>query len=142
MATSLRYHGFCFTGVNLQILTYSFSCLAARGLPGKPDCFVFRIKVCSLFLELPLAKTVTYTFSYQALSCNSGRLLKVGRSIRIFGYLLRIVHRSPVSEPLGTHTRVRCNRSTLKCLNFGTPKTINFPFVPNGKFMFLGIPIF
>ena len=22
---------------------------------------------------------------------------------------------------------------TLKCLNFGTPKTINFPFVPNGK---------
>ena len=22
---------------------------------------------------------------------------------------------------------------TLKCLNIGTPKTINFPFVPNGK---------
>ena len=23
----------------------------------------------------------------------------------------------------------------LKCLNIGTPKTINFPFVPNGKSM-------
>ena len=27
------------------------------------------------------------------------------------------------------------------CLNIGTPKTINFPFVPNGKFMVLGVPI-
>ena len=25
---------------------------------------------------------------------------------------------------------------TLKCLSIGTPKTINFPFVPNGKLMF------
>ena len=24
----------------------------------------------------------------------------------------------------------------------GTPKTINFPFVPNGKLMVLGVPIF
>ena len=24
---------------------------------------------------------------------------------------------------------------TLNCLNIGTPKTINFPFVPNGKLM-------
>ena len=24
---------------------------------------------------------------------------------------------------------------TLKCLGFGTPKTFNFPFVPNGKLM-------
>ena len=31
---------------------------------------------------------------------------------------------------------------TLKCLNIGTPKTINFPFVPNGKLMILGVPIF
>ena len=31
---------------------------------------------------------------------------------------------------------------TLKCLNIGTPKTINFPFVPNGKLMVLGVPIF
>ena len=30
----------------------------------------------------------------------------------------------------------------LKCLNIGTPKTINFPFVPNGKLMILGVPIF
>ena len=28
------------------------------------------------------------------------------------------------------------------CLNTGTPKTINFPFVPNGKLMVLGVPIF
>ena len=25
------------------------------------------------------------------------------------------------------------DRITLKCLSIGTPKTINFPFVPNGK---------
>ena len=31
---------------------------------------------------------------------------------------------------------------TLMCLNIGTPKTINFPFVPNGKLMILGVPIF
>ena len=32
--------------------------------------------------------------------------------------------------------------STLKCLSIGTPIIINFPFVPNGKFMGLGVPIF
>ena len=26
-------------------------------------------------------------------------------------------------------------RITLKCLSIGTPKSINFPFVPNGKLM-------
>ena len=31
---------------------------------------------------------------------------------------------------------------TLKCLNIGTPKTINFPFVPNGKLIILGVSIF
>ena len=31
---------------------------------------------------------------------------------------------------------------TLKCLSIGTPKPINFPFVPNGKLMFLGDTIF
>ena len=31
---------------------------------------------------------------------------------------------------------------TLKCLRIGTPKTINFPFVANGKLMVLGVPIF
>ena len=31
---------------------------------------------------------------------------------------------------------------TLKCLNIGTPKTINFSFVPNGKLMILGVPMF
>ena len=33
-------------------------------------------------------------------------------------------------------------KHTLKCLSIGTPKTINFPFVPNGKFTLLGVPIF
>ena len=32
-------------------------------------------------------------------------------------------------------------KGTLKCLSIGTPKIINFPFVPNGKLMVLGIPI-
>ena len=30
---------------------------------------------------------------------------------------------------------------TLKCLNIGTPKPINFPFVPNGKLMIFMCPI-
>ena len=29
---------------------------------------------------------------------------------------------------------------TLKCLKIGTPKTINFPFVPNGKLMIFRCP--
>ena len=31
---------------------------------------------------------------------------------------------------------------TLKCLSIGTLKIIDFPFVPNGKSMVLGVPIF
>ena len=31
-------------------------------------------------------------------------------------------------------------RNTLKCLNIGTPKTINFPFVANGKLMIFRCP--
>ena len=31
---------------------------------------------------------------------------------------------------------------TLLCLSIGTPKTINFPFVPNGKLVVLGVRIF
>ena len=31
---------------------------------------------------------------------------------------------------------------TLKCLSIETPKTFNFPFVPNGKLVVLGVPIF
>ena len=30
--------------------------------------------------------------------------------------------------------------NTLKCLSIGTPKTINFPFVPNGKLIDLRCP--
>ena len=29
---------------------------------------------------------------------------------------------------------------TVMCLSIGTPKIINFPFVPNGKFIILGCP--
>ena len=31
-------------------------------------------------------------------------------------------------------------RFTLMCLSIGTPKIINFPFVPNGKFIILRCP--
>ena len=31
---------------------------------------------------------------------------------------------------------------TLICLSIGIPKTINFPFVPNGKLIVLGVSIF
>ena len=34
------------------------------------------------------------------------------------------------------------NLNYPKCLSIGTSKTINFPFVPNEKLMFLGVPIF
>ena len=30
---------------------------------------------------------------------------------------------------------------TVRCLNFGTPKIINFPFGTNGKLIILGVPI-
>ena len=30
----------------------------------------------------------------------------------------------------------------LMCISIETPKTINFPLVPNGKLMVLGFPIF
>ena len=32
--------------------------------------------------------------------------------------------------------------NTLKCLSVGTPKTINFPFVPIGNLMVLDVPIY
>ena len=32
---------------------------------------------------------------------------------------------------------IKCNVHTLKCLSIGTPKTINCPFVSNGKLMFV-----
>ena len=37
--------------------------------------------------------------------------------------------------------RVVSSATTLKCLSIGTPKTVNFPFVPNGKLMVLDVPI-
>ena len=33
-----------------------------------------------------------------------------------------------------------CQWITLKCLSIGTPKTINFPFVSNGKLMIFRCP--
>ena len=38
----------------------------------------------------------------------------------------------------------RGRKTTMQqqCLNIGTSKTFNFPFVPNGKLMILGVPIF
>ena len=32
--------------------------------------------------------------------------------------------------------------ATLKCLNIGAPNNTIFPFVPNEKLWFLGVPIF
>ena len=33
------------------------------------------------------------------------------------------------------------HKPTLKCLSIGTPNTTTFPFVPNGKWWLLGVPI-
>ena len=35
------------------------------------------------------------------------------------------------------HMEMTAEPYTLKCLNIGTPKTINFPFVPNGKLIII-----
>ena len=40
------------------------------------------------------------------------------------------------------HNKKLQKSGTLKCLNIGTPKNNNFPFVPNGKFMVLSVPRF
>ena len=34
----------------------------------------------------------------------------------------------------------KLEKNTIMCLYIGTPKIINFPFVPNGKFIILGVP--
>ena len=44
-----------------------------------------------------------------------------------------------VSKDVGYDTPVN-KGNTLKCLSIGTPKIINFPFVSNGKLIFLGGP--
>ena len=31
--------------------------------------------------------------------------------------------------------------NTLKCLSIGTLKTIDIPYIPNGKLVFLGVPL-
>ena len=31
-------------------------------------------------------------------------------------------------------------QATVMCLSIETPKIINFPFVPNGKLIILGVP--
>ena len=53
------------------------------------------------------------------------------------------VERNSASMPAGPEPGLLDQEPlTLKCLNIGTPTTINFPFVPNGKLMVLGVPIF
>ena len=44
-----------------------------------------------------------------------------------------------VSKDVGYDTPVN-KGNTLKCLSIGTPKIINFPFVSNGKLIFLESP--
>ena len=36
-------------------------------------------------------------------------------------------------------SRIQTKVHTVICLNFGTLKIINFPFVPNGKLIILGV---
>ena len=38
--------------------------------------------------------------------------------------------------------QILARHSTLKCLSIATPNTTSFPFVPNGKWWLLGVPIF
>ena len=52
-------------------------------------------------------------------------------------WIIKFLSRSGISKGI-----LGLIRDTLKCLRIGTPKTINFPFVPNGKLMMIGVPIF
>ena len=47
-----------------------------------------------------------------------------------------------IGKPVYFYVKTYNYLITLKCLNVGTPKSIYFPFVPNGKFMVLGFPAF
>ena len=46
----------------------------------------------------------------------------------------RVSERNQILKILMSHIH------TLKCLKIGTPKSINFPFVPNGKLMIFRCP--
>ena len=48
----------------------------------------------------------------------------------------------PSTPPLFKTSILQLNKYILNSLHTGTPNTINFPFVPNGKLMILGVPIF
>ena len=47
---------------------------------------------------------------------------------------------SPESLSIYLNLLTAADVITLKRLNIGTPKTINFPFVPNGKLMIFRCP--
>ena len=49
---------------------------------------------------------------------------------------------SVLSVPFLSPSFCEAAQYTLKCLSIGTHKTINFPFVPNGKLVVLGVPVF
>ena len=42
--------------------------------------------------------------------------------------------------PLAEKSFANVSKNTVMCLSIGTPKIIDFPFVPNGKFIIFGVP--
>ena len=46
-----------------------------------------------------------------------------------------------MTEETRDSVKSRAQRPAIMCLNIGTPNTINFPFVTNGKLMVLGFSI-
>ena len=65
-----------------------------------------------------------------------------------FNYLAKVILFKSLLEKVKQSFQY-CKCFTLMCLSIGTPKsafigtpkTVNFPFVPNGKLMFLDVPI-
>ena len=62
--------------------------------------------------------------------------------VQLFIHITVLYSTSCTLVQLFIHITVLYSKScTLMCLSIGTLKTINFPFVPNGKLMVLSVPI-
>ena len=113
-----------------------------------PKLSLLPLLICSTdsegFLALTLANFIGLGISPNELPGNTLCLVQTfvlqikGKNLQLY-ITRRIINAEHLFWPIK-----QCYKEvlTLKCLNIGTPETINFPFAPNGKFMILGVPIF
>ena len=89
--------------------------------------------IISLFETVRLSVSISPTNLYH--SFNSIKEKYGALSSRFFG--MSVI--GPFT-PLGDKARVELLAHTLMCFSIGTPKIINFPFVPDGKFIVFRCP--